>query len=63
LRCELETVGYRQIDFVSLEPADGYLAIFSSPPELPPVSAIRPCAMETINRETRKKMSGPSIEE
>jgi SAM-dependent methyltransferase len=43
LRCELGAVGYREIDFVSLAPADGYLAIFVPPPELPPVSLIRPC--------------------
>jgi ubiquinone/menaquinone biosynthesis C-methylase UbiE len=43
LRCELEAVGYRQVDFVSLEPAEGYLAIFLPPPELPSVSLIRPC--------------------
>lgn len=42
LRCELEAVGYRQIDFISLAPADGYLAVFVPPPELPPVSLIRP---------------------
>lgn len=50
LRCELEAVGYRQIDFISLEPADGYLAIFLPPVEPPPASAIRPCVMETISR-------------
>lgn len=43
LRCELEAVGYRQLDHVSLDPADGYLAIFLPPPELPPVSLIQPC--------------------
>jgi SAM-dependent methyltransferase len=43
LRCELEAVGYRQIDFISLEPAEGYLATFLPPAELPPVSTIRPC--------------------
>jgi ubiquinone/menaquinone biosynthesis C-methylase UbiE len=48
LRCELEAVGYRQIDFVSLEPAEGYLAIFLPPPELPPVSLIRPCISQAI---------------
>ena len=42
LRCEFEAVGYRQIDFISLAPADGYLAIFVPPPELPPVSSIKP---------------------
>jgi len=48
LRCELEALGYRQIDFVSLEPADGYLAIFLPPRELPPIAAIRPCATDKI---------------
>ena len=43
LRCELEAAGYREIDFMSLAPADGYLAIFVSPAELPPVSSIKPC--------------------
>ncbi|MGH7397143.1 MAG: class I SAM-dependent methyltransferase, partial [Candidatus Rokuibacteriota bacterium] len=31
LRCELAAVGYRQLDFVSLAPADGYLAVFARP--------------------------------
>lgn len=44
LRCELAAVGYRQVDFVSLAPADGYLAVFVPPDELPPVEAIKPCA-------------------
>ncbi len=48
LRCEFEALGYRQIDFVSLDPADGYLAIFVPPPELPPVSLIRPCVSNAI---------------
>jgi len=48
LRCELEAVGYRQVDFISLAPADGYLAIFVPPPELPPVSLIRPCISNSI---------------
>ncbi|MEX0805772.1 MAG: methyltransferase domain-containing protein [Candidatus Binatia bacterium] len=48
LRCELEAVGYRQVDFISLEPAEGYLAIFLPPPELPPVSLIRPCISQAI---------------
>ncbi len=43
LRCELAAVGYREIDFVSLQPAEGYLAIFVPPSKLPPVSTIRPC--------------------
>ena len=56
LRCELEAVGYRQIDFISLAPADGYLAIFVPPPELPPVSLIRPCVTNAIGDvQGRKK--------
>jgi len=43
LRCELAAVGYRQLDFVWLVPADGYLAVFTPPESLPPVGAIRPC--------------------
>jgi ubiquinone/menaquinone biosynthesis C-methylase UbiE len=43
LRCELDALGYRQIDFVSLAPADGYLAVFASPDVLPVPDAIRPC--------------------
>jgi SAM-dependent methyltransferase len=54
LRCELEAVGYRQIDFVSLDPAEGYLATFLPPPELPPVSLIRPCMSQPI-RDTQGK--------
>jgi len=43
LRCELAAVGYRQLDFVWLAPADGYLAVFVRPESLPPAGAIRPC--------------------
>ena len=43
LRCELAAVGYRQLDFALLSPADGYLAVFARPGNLPPVGAIRPC--------------------
>jgi len=43
LRCELAAVGYRQLDFALLAPADGYLAVFARPETLPPPSAIRPC--------------------
>lgn len=43
LRCELAAIGYRQLDFVWLAPADGYLAVFTPPESLPPVGAIRPC--------------------
>jgi len=41
LRCELAAVGYRQIDLVSLDTADGYLAVFVRPDTLP--LAIRAC--------------------
>jgi SAM-dependent methyltransferase len=44
LRCELAAVGYRQIDFVPLTPADGYLAVFVPPEKLPPPDAIKRCA-------------------
>ena len=43
LRCELAAVGYRQVDFMLLKPADGYLAVFVPPNDLPPVESIRPC--------------------
>jgi ubiquinone/menaquinone biosynthesis C-methylase UbiE len=42
LSCELAAVGYRQVDFLSLEPADGYLAVFVSD-TLPAISEIRAC--------------------
>ncbi len=43
LRCELAAVGYRQLDFVLLSPADGYLAIFARPANLPRATGIKPC--------------------
>jgi ubiquinone/menaquinone biosynthesis C-methylase UbiE len=43
LRCELAAVGYRQVDFTVLAPADGYLAVFAPPAELPTVGSIKPC--------------------
>jgi ubiquinone/menaquinone biosynthesis C-methylase UbiE len=43
LRCELAAVGYAQIDFLSLAPADGYLAVFARPEVLPRPEAIQPC--------------------
>jgi ubiquinone/menaquinone biosynthesis C-methylase UbiE len=43
LRCELAAVGYRQVDFLPLSPAEGYLAIFVPPDTLPPIEAITPC--------------------
>ena len=43
LRCELGAVGYRQVDFLWLAPADGYLAVFTPPTALPRPEAIRRC--------------------
>ena len=43
LRCELAAVGYRQVDFLVLAPADGYLAVFAAPEALPRPEDIRPC--------------------
>jgi SAM-dependent methyltransferase len=43
LRCELAAVGYREVDFLWLAPADGYLAVFAPPDVLPQAAAIRPC--------------------
>ena len=43
LECELAAVGYRQVDFLSLTPADGYLAVFARPEVLPRPEAINPC--------------------
>lgn len=43
LRCELAAVGYRQLDVLSLAPADGYLAVFARPAVLPRPEAIQPC--------------------
>jgi len=43
LRCELSAVGYRQVDFVLLAPADGYLAVFAPPGVSPAPGAIQPC--------------------
>jgi ubiquinone/menaquinone biosynthesis C-methylase UbiE len=43
LRCELAAVGYRQLNFVQLSPADGYLAVFLRPRNLPAIGAIIPC--------------------
>jgi len=43
LRCELGAVGYRQIDSLSLAPADGYLAVFARPEVVPRPEAIQPC--------------------
>lgn len=43
LTCELAAVGFRQVDFTSLAPADGYLAVFVPPLALPAPESIRPC--------------------
>jgi len=43
LRCELAALGYRQLDFSLLAPADGYLAVFTPPETLPPAAAVKPC--------------------
>jgi ubiquinone/menaquinone biosynthesis C-methylase UbiE len=43
LRCEMAAVGFRQIDFADLSPADGYLAVFAPPKALPAVTTIKPC--------------------
>jgi SAM-dependent methyltransferase len=48
LRCEMAALGYRQIDYVSLAPADGYLAVFAPPATLPAPEAIRPCAASGV---------------
>ena len=44
LRCELAALGYHEADFVSLAPADGYLAVFTPPETLRAPGSIRPCA-------------------
>jgi SAM-dependent methyltransferase len=41
LRCELGAVGYREVGFWWLKPADGYLMVFAPPEQLPPI--VRPC--------------------
>jgi SAM-dependent methyltransferase len=43
LRCELGAVGYRQVDFLPLDPAEGYLAVFAPPDALPRPESIIPC--------------------
>jgi SAM-dependent methyltransferase len=43
LRCELAAVGYREVDFLPLAPADGYLAVFTPPDTLPAPSSITAC--------------------
>ena len=44
LRCELAALGYHEADFVSLDPADDYLAVFRPPETLRAPGSIRPCA-------------------
>jgi ubiquinone/menaquinone biosynthesis C-methylase UbiE len=43
LRCEMAAVGFRQVDFIHLAPADGYLAVFAPPEALPSIATIKPC--------------------
>ena len=43
LRCELAAIGYRAVDFLTLAPADGYLAVFTPPDTLPRPQSIVPC--------------------
>jgi SAM-dependent methyltransferase len=43
LRCELEAVGYRQVDFLWLGPTERYLAVFVPPDALPTPESITPC--------------------
>jgi hypothetical protein len=40
---QLMALGYRQVDFTPLAPADGYLAVFIAPSSLPAPTAIIPC--------------------
>ncbi len=44
LRCELRALGYREVTFQDLKPADGYLMVFFPPDGLPPVESIRACS-------------------
>ena len=43
LRCELEAVGYRQLELVYLASPESYLAIFEPPATAPDPASIRPC--------------------
>ena len=43
LRCELAAVGYQEIDFVPLTPAEGYLAVFAPPATRPAIESIKAC--------------------
>ncbi len=44
LRCELGALGYREVAFRYLKPADGYLMVFVPPRGLPPVESIIACS-------------------
>jgi len=61
LRCELAAVGYRELDFVLLTPADGYLAIFAPPETLPQPEAITPCRASGSRSTPTGFCSRPSI--
>jgi ubiquinone/menaquinone biosynthesis C-methylase UbiE len=43
LRCEMAALGYREIAFDKLEPAEGYLAVFVAPDTLPRPAAVVAC--------------------
>ncbi len=44
LRCEMSALGYRQVSFDRLDPAEGYLAVFAPPESLPRPSSVVACA-------------------
>ncbi len=44
LRCEMAALGYRELSFETLEPATGYLAVFTAPDALPRPSSVVACA-------------------
>ena len=50
LRCELGSIGYRQLDFALLTPAEGYLAVFTAPETLPPIDGIKACRQQSADR-------------
>lgn len=43
LRCELEAVGYTQVDIQTLTGDIGYVAVFTPPATVPPPESITPC--------------------
>ncbi len=43
LRCEMSAVGYREVSFDELKPAEGYLAVFVAPDTLPRPAAVVAC--------------------